>query len=155
MENDESNHVTMDITEMVVHHPHTKDTHSNPSQHIKDDDIIYGDNDTSDDEYSDSNLGEIEILSSTELTDDDKNEDGSISQSVIDKLKIESWNNYPWKCIDCGTQMVDIHDLRQHHISSHQSTSKYCCVDCPKVFNKYATFLNHVRCRHRSHLKFW
>lgn len=149
MESDESSRVSVDVVT-----PPTKETHSNPDQHIKDDElIVYADNETSDEENS--NLEEIEILSSAELNDDDKNEDGSISQSGVEKLKIESWNDYPWKCVDCGNQMVDIHDLRQHHISSHQSTSKYCCVDCPKVFNKYATFLNHVRCRHRSHLKFW
>lgn len=145
MENDESSHVSVDTTEIPIH----------PGQHIKDDDNIYADNDTSDEEYSDANVDETEILNSVQLNDDDKNEDGSISQNVVEKLKIESWNDYPWKCMDCGNQMVDIHDLRQHHISCHQSTSKYCCVDCPKVFNKYATFLNHVRCRHRSHLKFW
>lgn len=136
---------------MVTADPHTKETHSNPDDHNNDDELNgYADNDN-----SDSNFDEIEILSSAELNDDDKNEDGTISQSVMEKLKIESWNDYPWKCIDCNTYMVDIHDLRQHHITKHQSTSKYCCVDCPKVFNKYATFLNHVRGRHRSHLKFW
>lgn len=139
---------------MLTSHLHTKVEHSNPDEHVKDDEImIYGDNETSDD--SDSNSAEMEILSSAELKDDDKNDDGSISQSAVEKLKIESWNDYPWKCIDCNILMVDIHDLRQHHISNHQSTSKYCCADCPKVFNKYATFLNHVRGRHRSHLKFW
>lgn len=155
MENDESSHISLDITEEIANHPNTKET--NPDQHIKEDEITYADNCTSDEEYSETNLEEIEILSSAELNDDDKNEDGSISQNAVIKMKIESWNDYPWKCIDCGSQMVDIHDLRQHHISSHQSTSKYCCVDCPKekVFNKYATFLNHVRHRHRSHLKFW
>lgn len=128
--------------------------HSNRNEQLKDDEIIvYGDNETSDD--ADSNVGEMELLSSAELNDDDKNDDGSIAQSAVEKLKIESWNDYPWKCIDCDISMVDIHDLRQHHISNHQSTSKYCCADCPKVFNKYATFLSHVRGRHRSHLKFW
>lgn len=156
MENDEAGHVS--VGSMVGSQLHSKETHSNSDS--KDDEVIvYADNETSDEDdsnsNSNSNLEEIEILTCAELNDDDKNEDGTLSQNAVEKLKIESWNDYPWKCIDCDILMVDIHDLRQHHISNHQSRSKYCCVDCPKIFNKYATFLNHVRCRHRSHLKFW
>ncbi|KAG4066817.1 hypothetical protein HA402_012884 [Bradysia odoriphaga] len=116
-------------------------------------DNVYGDHHDNSDE-SNSNFEYGEILGAVELNDDDKNDDGSISQRAVEKLKIESWNDYPWKCMDCDLLMADIRDLRQHHITNHQSTSKYSCVDCPKVFNKYATFLAHVRNRHRSHLKF-
>lgn len=140
----------MACTEVGSSHLHTKDSHSNPDEHNKDDESM-----TFEETSNDSHSEEIDILNSIGLTDTDKNEDGTISQSAVEKLKIESWNDYPWQCVDCNILMVDIHDLRQHHISNHQSTSKYCCVDCPKVFNKYATFLNHVRGSHRSHLRFW
>ncbi len=149
LESDVINRRSADDREM---HPspeqQTIETHSNA-----DETNVYGENDGEHSDESNSNLEEI--LNAAELDENDKNDDGSITQMAVDRLKIESWNDYPWKCSDCDVLTVDIHDLRQHHISDHQSTTKYCCVDCPKIFNKYATFLNHVRGRHRSHLKFW
>lgn len=133
----------------------TGDTHPKSETNIKDDNEIVCDDPHEHSDDSNSNFEDIEILNAIELNDDDKNDDGSLTQRAVEKLKIESWNDYPWKCVDCDLLMSDLHDLRQHHISDHQSTSKYGCVDCSKVFNKYATFLSHVRSRHRSHLKFW
>lgn len=144
--------------DIVASPPPTNRLHSNanpnPQLYTKSDEVIvYTINELSEEENSDSD--EIDILSFAELNEDDKNDDGTISQHAVDKLKVESWNDYPWNCNDCGIQMADINDLRQHNIASHQSTSKYYCVDCPKVFSKYSTFLSHVRFIHRSHLKYW
>ncbi|KAJ6636674.1 Zinc finger protein [Pseudolycoriella hygida] len=154
METDDSclsRRTSVDGTDTLLHREETDSLcHDQGKEH----EIVgLGHDEASDTEELDSNVEEIEIFSTVELHEDDKNEDGSILQSAVEKWKINSWNDYPWKCIDCNSLMVDIHDLRQHHIANHQSTSKYCCVDCAKVFNKYATFLNHVR-KHRSHLKF-
>lgn len=89
------------------------------------------------------------------LDDTDKDVDGTIKKSGLNKLNLESWNQYPWKCIECNKELNSSQSLIDHSRSMHEKQSfKFSCCDCSKTFTKYMYFVNHVRQRHRTHLKY-
>lgn len=89
------------------------------------------------------------------LDDSDKNIDGTITNLGLMKLHLDTWEQYVWKCSECALMMNSVQELRSHYKDTHEMQhSVYCCVDCAKHFVKYATFINHVRKRHRTHLKY-
>ncbi|KAL1491363.1 hypothetical protein ABEB36_011971 [Hypothenemus hampei] len=74
--------------------------------------------------------------------------------SVTPKSGIGSWNTYQWICSECSMICFDSETLREHYTTNHNIISvRYLCVDCPKVYSKYSSFLSHVR-HHRPLLKF-
>ncbi|KAH1024406.1 zinc finger protein 2 [Dendroctonus ponderosae] len=74
--------------------------------------------------------------------------------SIVPKMGIGGWNSYHWNCSECATILFAADDLREHFATAHNVTSvRYLCVDCPKVYSKYISFIRHVR-YHRPCLKF-
>lgn len=82
-------------------------------------------------------------------TDYEINEDGSITP----KDSLSGWNTYPWTCCECHLVFSLADELKEHCSSVHNAVARYLCVDCPKVYSKYSTFLTHVKV-HRTKLKF-
>ncbi|XP_018578493.1 zinc finger protein 480-like isoform X2 [Anoplophora glabripennis] len=93
----------------------------------------------------------IKLFESIDLDDTefDLNDDGSI----IPKNELLGWDTYPWTCCDCQVTFSLSDDLKEHYSTTHNSTSRYLCADCSKVYSKYSTFLAHVRV-HRMKLRF-
>lgn len=90
-----------------------------------------------------------------ELSDNEKNNDGTISEKGKDKINSETWNDYQWDCCYCFESFTNVNDLRGHCSNYHaQQMFQYFCSDCSKVFSKYIMFITHVRVSHRPHLKF-
>lgn len=97
--------------------------------------------------------GEKHILQT--LNNNDKNIDGTITDSGLKKLNLKSWKQYPWKCVVCNAEFYASLELISHFKLAHPKESlSYDCMDCTKTFTKYITFLNHVKKRHRTHLKY-
>lgn len=110
-----------------------------------------------DDRANDSDSVDLEDDSEiVGLSDTAKNEDGTLTESGQRKFQNESWFDYPWDCSICDTRMSSVSELRSHLTAAHPDTTmQYKCTDCPNVFQKYVTFVNHVWIRHRPHLKYW
>ncbi|XP_055388208.1 zinc finger protein 182-like [Condylostylus longicornis] len=77
----------------------------------------------------------------------------SLNESDLETLG--SWNDYIWKCVYCQDFISEnVDNLRLHIYSEHQTQSvRYVCIDCHKTFDKYYTFINHVKLRHRIQLQ--
>ncbi|GLV41602.1 deformed wings [Carabus blaptoides fortunei] len=96
---------------------------------------------------SDSDEDNVSVLSG--VSDSERNEDGSL----VLRSPLESWETYPWMCVECNEKLSNMMDLRNHHQTVHNQLPKYVCVECPKIYTKYYGFISHVRC-HRYHLRF-
>lgn len=89
------------------------------------------------------------------LEDNDKDIDGTITETGLKKLNLEAWNKYPWECIECTIDLGSSQKLIEHFKAMHdKNLLKFKCCDCSNTFSKYLTFVNHVRKRHRTHLKY-
>ncbi|XP_066159330.1 zinc finger protein 570-like [Euwallacea fornicatus] len=74
--------------------------------------------------------------------------------TVVPKAGIGGWNTYPLTCSECSAVCFEVDDLREHYTSNHNIVSvRYLCLDCPKVYSKYISFISHVR-HHRPILKY-
>lgn len=74
--------------------------------------------------------------------------------TVVPKLGVGGWNSYPWTCSECSAIYFEIDELREHISTSHNISSvRYLCLDCPKVYSKYVSFVSHVK-HHRPFLKY-
>lgn len=85
----------------------------------------------------------------------DKLDDGTITESGLQKLNANTWHDYPWDCYECGERLRTVTELRTHSTSAHDNAANYFCVDCSKLFDKYTRFIRHVRHMHRIYLRFW
>ncbi|KAF5297663.1 hypothetical protein FQA39_LY11994 [Lamprigera yunnana] len=81
-------------------------------------------------------------------SDAEWHEDGSITL----RRCIDGWDSYPWTCSDCQQTLPSADELKDHHSLEHGQPPKYTCVECPKVYTKYNTFISHVR-THREQLR--
>ncbi|XP_026466927.1 zinc finger protein 675-like [Ctenocephalides felis] len=103
-------------------------------------------------ECEDDSECETDICSDEELegvSDSEKNDDGSLNGTK----PRDSWDTYPWLCTVCSKKCETVMELRSHYSEIHRSSPKYMCADCTKPYNKYHTFISHVRA-HRIHLRF-
>ncbi|KAJ8973262.1 hypothetical protein NQ317_017717 [Molorchus minor] len=73
--------------------------------------------------------------------------------TIAPKSDVLGWDTYPWTCCDCKIVFSMSDDLKEHYATSHNSTARYHCADCPKIYSKYSTFLTHVKV-HRMKLRF-
>ncbi|CAG9771610.1 unnamed protein product [Ceutorhynchus assimilis] len=74
--------------------------------------------------------------------------------TVVPKRGIAGWNSYQWTCPECSTVFFEADELREHLAADHNIfTARYICLDCPKVYYKYVSFISHVR-YHRPLLKY-
>lgn len=74
-------------------------------------------------------------------------------ESITPKDDLPGWNSYPWTCDSCQLVFFVADELKEHFASIHNAAARYICVDCPKVYSKYMTFIAHVK-THRANLKF-
>lgn len=88
------------------------------------------------------------------LSDSEKNDDGTITESGVKKLNLETWESLDWFCSECGDRMKNYLDLKNHCSVQHQTNSKFVCSECSRGFTKYLTFINHVKKTHRPILKY-
>ncbi|CAH1175722.1 unnamed protein product [Phaedon cochleariae] len=65
---------------------------------------------------------------------------------------IFGWDTYPFSCCDCQLVINNSEELKDHYGTVHNSSPRYACAECPKVYTKYSVFLAHVRV-HRPRLK--
>lgn len=89
------------------------------------------------------------------LNENDKLDDGTISEVVCSKLNFSTWFDYLWNCCECGKKLKTAKELNQHAQKIHGNLSKYLCIDCNESFDDYHKFIKHVRDDHRNYLKFW
>lgn len=89
------------------------------------------------------------------LCDEDRNEDGTITENGLQKLPLDTWKDQKWDCWNCGKTFSKASDLLLHINENHQSIVRYFCFECSKLFNKYSSFVSHVRSKHKPHLKYW
>lgn len=74
--------------------------------------------------------------------------------SVVPKAGISGWDSYQWTCCECSNVFRVVDDLRDHFATIHNIISvRYPCIDCPKVYSKYVSFISHVK-YHRPFLKY-
>ncbi|XP_050309715.1 gastrula zinc finger protein XlCGF26.1-like isoform X1 [Anthonomus grandis grandis] len=75
-------------------------------------------------------------------------------RTVVPNPGIHGWDAYPWTCCDCSLVFLRAELLKDHCVAAHNIVSvKYLCADCPKVYSKYVSFINHVK-YHKPFLKF-
>ncbi|XP_003424691.2 zinc finger protein 2 [Nasonia vitripennis] len=65
----------------------------------------------------------------------------------------ERLDRYPWLCTDCNDKLPSLDALEEHHETVHNQKTKYMCVQCCKVYEKYYGFLTHVK-RHKTKTKY-
>lgn len=79
---------------------------------------------------------------------------GSTEQSPKSGRKRgERLDRYPWLCTDCNDKLPSLEALEEHHETVHNQKTKYMCVQCCKVYEKYYGFLTHVK-RHKTKTKY-
>lgn len=108
------------------------------------------------DEDSLNECSDEQLMDVVEFTADECMADGSINEKGLQRLpEHQSWKHLLWKCCQCDNHFNDAVELRLHSNSEHQSSVRYFCFDCPKLFNKYSKFIFHVQTKHRPHLMYW
>lgn len=47
--------------------------------------------------------------------------------------------------MECDLQVTSHKKFRNHYLNVHNKEPQYPCPDCPKVYNKYESYLSHKR----------
>ncbi|XP_014225233.1 zinc finger protein 260-like [Trichogramma pretiosum] len=94
------------------------------------------------DNYMTGTDSDMEMLISTE-----KKPSNLLQKSGTKKR--EKQFRYPWLCTDCNEKLPSLETLNEHHKNIHNQDSKFMCVLCCKIYNKYYGFLAHVK-KHKN-----
>ncbi|XP_039748354.1 gastrula zinc finger protein XlCGF26.1-like isoform X2 [Pararge aegeria] len=69
------------------------------------------------------------------------------------KKAISSWKEYPWICLHCDIEFLDIVTLRLHSKLTHSKCSAFVCIDCNNFGSgDFDYFIKHVKL-HRKKLR--
>jgi hypothetical protein len=90
----------------------------------------------------------------TDFKEEDKAEDGTLTDRMKQQLASVGWFNYQWKCIECDESFSTVYDLEKHSLKIHEKKCSINCELCCKIFLNYTTFLNHVVSMHQPMLKY-
>lgn len=100
-----------------------------------------------------------EMPDTLELDNDQKHDDGTLTDNAFKRIAEFGWNCYEWRCYLCSTNNTKIIfdtrlSMEDHFKNSHEDVKKfYSCNDCKYAFKSYFSFQNHV-IEHRPLLKF-
>ena len=73
-------------------------------------------------------------------TNEDKNQKGQLKVKVYGLKKMKQSKNRTYRCQKCGKKERSVHDLNEHHRTSHPPL---LCTECNKVFSVPSTFQVH------------
>ncbi len=82
-----------------------------------------------------------------EVADEEKLEDGSLTEACIARLQIRKWNEFEYPCNECYSVFNSPYELQQHYKFIHTDTKQtaYLCKICDKkLVGKMTMILAHM-----------
>lgn len=141
----------VDVNEMKiddVHINHEKLDHSTSESDAETEPVMFGKSNTEEDVEFQKNFSK-----------EDCNPDGTVKESAVLRLKLKSWNQMEFKCLDCDVVCVGLESIQSHYSDVHPDEKiKYSCFDCPKHFLDCKHLMKHCQKYHKLHrsvLRHW
>lgn len=91
------------------------------------------------------------------ISEDDRNDDGTIKPEAIERLKLGNWTLLQHQCYLCPLQFSDYSEWRDHILTEHpEKPFKHACIICDdKVYSTREPLKRHIANNHQRHLKYW
>lgn len=88
------------------------------------------------------------------LSENDKNEDGTINKEKILELDLDDWSMVKWRCCVCKSIHENTRQLKAHFERNHTTDSlRLLCSFCNSSFGGRRSVLRHIIKKHRPYLK--
>lgn len=82
-------------------------------------------------------------VESLNVTDLEKNADGSLTELGLQRCGSFKWTNFVWFCDSCDKSFKNVVDLRRHYRHDHDLRPFFRCPDCPKKFRILPACVSH------------
>lgn len=103
-----------------------------------------------------SGSSQINQIPTLNVSEEDKNPDGTITEESKRKIKGKLWKDFQMVCEICTVEHENLFDFRAHFESSHPSEVTFSCLDCKsQTFQQVSGYVNHLISKHHEHLKLW
>lgn len=90
------------------------------------------------------------------LSEDDKNEDGTVNKEKIGQLKLDDWSILKAHCWICKTVFNKHRTFKSHFRTKHAGQGlRFHCTLCNLSTTTRSTLQSHMIKTHRSYLQFW
>lgn len=100
----------------------------------------------------------VEHQNTFEVSENEKNIDGTVTDSCIRKFAGQLWSDIAVPCAECAEILPSPFLLSEHYSVKHADakTRNYICNSCPeiKTFFNFESFINHVFTIHYEHLRY-